>query len=71
MKVSNIILDKEANEIKIYFEHSNYCLNTAITLQSISLYYEFNNITMDTSELVMVDHRQVLSNEEMDNMLAL
>lgn len=44
MKVSNVLLDKETNEIQIFFEHTDYCVRAPLTWHNIKLYEEFNNI---------------------------
>jgi len=52
MEVSNIILDRESNEIRFYFKEHNYCVTTDLTHITYRMYCEFNNI--DKLEMIEV-----------------
>ena len=55
MQVSNITLNRETREIKLYFKEHDYCVTTEITWQTYRMYCEFNNIEMEKPELITVD----------------
>jgi hypothetical protein len=55
MTVSNIILDRESNEIRFYFKETDYCIKTDITYSTWRMHCEFNNIDrIEVIELVPV-----------------
>jgi len=55
MEVSNIILDRESNEIRFYFKETDYCVTTDITYNTWRMHCEFNNIDrLKVIELVAV-----------------
>lgn len=56
MVVSNIMLDRDSQEIKLYFREHDYCVRTKITASTYRMYCEFNNIPRyDVGEVVAVD----------------
>jgi hypothetical protein len=55
MEVSNIILDRESNEIRFYFKETDYCVTTDLTHTTYRMYCEFNNIDkLEVIEVVAV-----------------
>lgn len=69
MEVTAIILDKENQEIKIYFGHTNYCVNAPANWQNLALYREFNNIK--GPELIFIDINKLMDNREFDKLVSL
>lgn len=55
MEVSNIILNRECNEIRFYFKESDNCVTTDLTHITYRMYCEFNNIDkLEVIEIVPV-----------------
>lgn len=50
MTVSNIMLDRDTNEVKLYFKEHDYCVRTKLTFNTYRMYCEFNNIPMSLTE---------------------
>lgn len=46
MIVSNISIDKDTQEMKIYFKDTNYCVRTPITYQTWKMYCEINGLPL-------------------------
>ena len=44
MIVSTMNIDKDTQEMKIYFKETNYCVRTAITYQTWKMYCEINGL---------------------------
>jgi hypothetical protein len=63
MEATTILLDKENQEIKIFFGHTNYCVSAPLTWQNYNLYCYFNNIEIDRGELVSVEYHTKLLND--------
>jgi len=71
MEATAILLDKENQEIKIFFGHTNYCVTAPLNWQNYELYCYFNNIKIDRGELMILDHRKVLGNTNFDKLIAI
>lgn len=72
MEVSNIILDKENQEIKVYFKHTDYCVSTKITFNTYRMYCEFNNLRIAKPiEVGMIEIDNVLSNLVLSELVSL
>ena len=63
MEATAILLDKENQEIKIFFGHTNYCVHAPLTWQNYNLYCYFNNIEIDRGELISVEYHTKLLND--------
>lgn len=71
MEATAILLDKENQEIKIYFGHTNYCVNAPLTWQNYNLYCYFNNIEIERGEMIVVDISKVLGNTDWEKLIAI
>ena len=70
MEATAILLDRENQEILIYFGHTNYCVHSPLDWQNYSLYCYFNNIKIVRDEIVSVDyHAKQLSNVDFDKLI--
>ena len=47
MEATAILLDRENQEIKIYFGHTNYCVSAPLTYQNFKLYCYFNKKSVE------------------------
>ena len=71
MEATAILLDKENQEIKIFFGHTNYCVHAPLTWQNYNLYCYFNNITIERGELITIDLDKVLGNTDFNELIAI
>lgn len=72
MKVSNILLDRETKEIKIFFEHTNHCVRAPFTWQNIQLYEHFNGIERAETEVTQViNYQSIVPNSVIEDLIAL
>lgn len=76
MEATAILLDKENQEIKIYFGHTNYCVHAPLNWQNYNLYCYFNNIKGPELEIIelkplTVDKKQRLDNINFSELISL
>jgi hypothetical protein len=72
MQVSNIMLDRDSQEIKLYFKEHDYCVRTKITPSTYRMYCEFNNIEkLDVGEVVAVNINTIKWNSEFEKLVSL
>lgn len=71
MEATAILLDKENQEIKIFFGHTNYCVHAPLTWQNYNLYCYFNNITIERAELITISLDSLISNKNIEDLVAL
>jgi hypothetical protein len=72
MTVSDITFNRESHEIKLYFKEHNYDVTTAVTHITWRMYCEFNNIKMvEERELVIAEHKRILSNLDFNELMSL
>lgn len=69
MEATAILLDRENQEIKIFFGHTNYCVTAPLTWQNYNLYCYFNNIVIDRGELITIDINKVLDDTDWDKLI--
>jgi hypothetical protein len=69
MEATAILLDRENQEIKIYFGHTNYCVNAPLTYQNYQLYCYFNNI--EKPELITIDLDKLVNKSDIDKLVSL
>ena len=70
MVVSNITMNRETQEIKLYFKEHDYCVTTQLTWQTWRMYCEFNNIPMKEYELITVDINTIKWDSEFEKLVA-
>lgn len=71
MEATAILLDKENQEIKIFFGHTNYCVRAPLTWQNYELYCYFNNIEIDRGELITIDLDKILRDTDFKKLIAI
>ena len=70
MVVSNITMNRETQEIKLYFKEYDYCVTTQLTWQTWRMYCEFNNIPMKEYELIAVDINTIKWDNDFEKLVA-
>lgn len=76
MEATAILLDRDNQEIKIYFGHTNYCVNAPLTYQNFKLYCYFNNIKGPELEIIELkplndDQKKILDNINFSELMCL
>ena len=76
MEVTAIILDRQNQEIKIYFGHTDYCVNAKLDWKSYKLYCHFNNIKGPELEIInlnplTVEQKKRLNSLNLDELVCL
>jgi len=69
MEATAILLDRENQEIKIYFGHTNYCVHAPLTYQNYQLYCYFNNIKKP--ELITINLDKLVNKSDIDKLVSL
>ena len=67
MEATAILLDRENQEIKIYFGHTNYCVHAPLTSENYNLYCYFNNIKGPELEIIELKPLTVKQKEFLDS----
>ena len=67
MEATAILLDRENQEIKIYFGHTNYCVSAPLTSENYNLYCYFNNIKGPELEIIELKPLTVKQKEFLDS----
>ena len=69
MEATAILLDRENQEILIYFGHTNYCVHSPLDWKNYELYCYFNNIKIDRGELVIVDINKMVGKTDFNKLI--
>lgn len=65
------MLDRDTNEVKLYFKEHDYCVRTELTFNTYRMYCEFNNIPMVLDrELITVNLNTSPWNDTLEELVA-
>ena len=70
MEATAILLDRENQEILIYFGHTNYCVHSPLDWKNYNLYCYFNNVpVIEPMEVGIRIHSELLDNVDFDKLI--